>query len=241
MSESLAKQDARSSIDAKMEQELVAIALGYIEPRHRFNLIDESFRRRILRARISFRTYLPRTYVDDIYFYDVAQPIFGATVRDNLLFGRIGYGLADSSARVSRIIKLALTRSGLDGEIYRLGLDAETGSKGRHLPARLRFAVPLVRALIKHPEIYVLDIEALLATTTDTQALVVRLQTHCETKTLFLLLADESLAGAADMIISFNGAQGTVTISGQQNSKTERAAPHISGRAIPEQATGAVS
>ena len=241
MSESLEKQDTRASFDSEMEQQLVAIALGYIEPRHRFNLIDETFQRRILRARSSFRKYLPQTYVEDIYFYDATKFIYGATVRDNLLFGRIGYGVAESGARVSKIIKLALTRSGLDGEIYRLGLDAETGSKGRYLPARLRFAVPLVRALIKHPEIYVLDIEALLATTTDTKALVARLQAHCETKTLFLLLADESLAENADMIISFAGAHGTVTISRQQSSEIDKAAPNSVGSAPLKQATGAVS
>jgi putative ABC transport system ATP-binding protein len=56
MSESLARQDARSSLDAQTEQQLVAIALGYIEPRHRYNLIDDTFRRRILRARARSRT-----------------------------------------------------------------------------------------------------------------------------------------------------------------------------------------
>jgi putative ABC transport system ATP-binding protein len=241
MSESLARQDARSSLDAQTEQQLVAIALGYIEPRHRYNLIDDTFRRRILRARASFRAYLPQDYVQDIYFYNVTQPIFGATVRDNLLFGRIGYGVADSTARVSKVIKKALTRSGLDGEVYRLGLDAETGNKGRHLPARLRFAVPLVRALIKHPEIYILDIEALLATTPEALPLVARLKAHCAGKTLFLLLADAQLADESDLVISFTGAHGTVTIPDTHDSEPAMIRHEPAAPAMQKQDTGAVS
>jgi putative ABC transport system ATP-binding protein len=241
LSESLAKQDSRSNLSAEMEQQLVAIALGYIEPRHRFNLIDESFKRRILRARISFRTYLPRTYVDDIHFYEATQPIFGATVRDNLLFGRVGYGVAESGARVSKIIKKALTRTGLDGEIYRLGLDAETGNKGRYLPARLRFAVPLVRALIKHPEIYVLDIDALLSTSADPMALIARLRVHCEGKTLFLLLADGHLAENVDLIVNFSDARGTITSREPENTETDMVRHKQTEPAARKHDTGVVS
>ena len=72
---------------------LVALALGYIEPKHRLNLLDIALRRRVLRARHSFKTYLPGEKADEIEFYDPADVIHGASVRDNLLFGRIGFGM----------------------------------------------------------------------------------------------------------------------------------------------------
>jgi hypothetical protein len=70
--------------------------------------------------------------------------------------------------------------------------------------------VPLVRALIKRPEIYVLDIEGLLSTSTDPTTLITRLRAHCEGKTLFLLLTHASLLEDADLTVSFEGARGTV-------------------------------
>ena len=60
--------------------ELISLALGYIEPRHRLGLVTPELEQRILRARQSFRDYLPQEYVDEIEFYDpnAAGGSFGA-------------------------------------------------------------------------------------------------------------------------------------------------------------------
>ncbi|WP_181832769.1 ABC transporter transmembrane domain-containing protein [Bosea caraganae] len=206
----LAKQDMRQPLDPETERDLVALALGYIEPKHRLNLVGEPLRRRLLRARASFKAHLPGDAAGDIEFYDPEKIMHGASVRDNLLFGRIGFGVADAGKKVAQIIRAALARSGLEAELYRLGLDTDCGNRGRYLPPRLRFAVPLAQALIKTPQIAVLDPTALLATTSKGPDIVRRLREHCAGVTLFLLLGDASLAKDITPRIVFHGTSGVI-------------------------------
>jgi putative ABC transport system ATP-binding protein len=206
----LAKQDMRQPLDPETERDLVALALGYIEPKHRLNLVGEPLRLRLLRARASFKAHLPGDAVDDIEFYDPGKIMHGASVRDNLLFGRIGFGVADAAKKVAQIIRTALLRSGLESELYRLGLDTDCGIRGRYLPSRLRLAVPLAQALIKRPQIAVLDPSALLATTSKGPDVVRRLREHCAGMTLFLLLGDASVARDITPRIVFHGPTGVI-------------------------------
>ncbi|TAJ29730.1 ABC transporter ATP-binding protein/permease [Bosea sp. (in: a-proteobacteria)] len=206
----LSKQDMRAPLDPETERDLVALALGYIEPKHRLNLIDERLRRRILRARASFRLHLPADAADDIDFYDPERVMLGASVRDNLMFGRVGYGIADAERRVGEVVHQALARSGLEEALYRLGLATEAGIRGRHLPTRLRHAVPIVQALIKGPRVAVLDVTGLLAISDEPGEVLSRLRRYCEGMTLFLLLADASLVEDVPTRVVFHGATGTV-------------------------------
>jgi putative ABC transport system ATP-binding protein len=206
----LAKQDMRSPLDQETECDLVALALGYIEPKHRLNLIDQRLQRRILRARASFRRHLPANAVRDVEFYDPDKVMFGASVRDNLLFGRIGYGIADAEQKVSTVVHRALSRVGLEGTLYRLGLDTESGIRGRYLPVRLRQAIPLMQALIKGPQIAVLDVSGLLAISEDPAGIVARLRRYCSDMTLFLLLGDANLMEDVPLRVAFHGPTGVI-------------------------------
>lgn len=210
----LAKQDVRYPLEPATERDLVALALGYIEPKHRLNLIDDRLRRRVLRARASFRAHLPADATDDVDFYDPERVMLGANVRDNLMFGRIGYGIAEAERQVAEVVHRALERSGLEDALYRLGLDTESGIRGRYLPARLRHAVPLVQALVKAPQIAVLDLGGLLAISDEPEEIVSRLRDYCAGKTLFLLLADGKLATGAPVRVAFHGAAGTIEQDG---------------------------
>ena len=62
-------------------------------------LVDPLFKARTLRARASFRRYLPLHYADDIEFYDPDRYMKAAPIRDNILFGRIGYGIANAETQ----------------------------------------------------------------------------------------------------------------------------------------------
>lgn len=219
----LAKHDMRNPLDQETERDLVALALGYIEPKHRLNLIDARLERRILRARESFRKHLPADAAEDVDFYDPDKVMVGASVRDNLMFGRIGYGVPDAARKVGEIVLQALSRSGLGDALYRLGLDTESGIRGRYLPARLRQAVPLVEALIKAPQIAVLDISALLAISDEPEAIVARLRSYCEGMTLFLLVGDANLVGEVPLRVVFHGATGTVEALGTPDAANDRA------------------
>jgi putative ABC transport system ATP-binding protein len=206
----LDKHDMRAPLDPETERDLVALALGYIEPKHRLNLLDDRLRQRVLRARASFKSHLPADARDDVAFYDPAMVMPGASLRDNLMFGRVGYGISDARKKVASIVRGALSRAGLEGELYRIGLNTDAGMRGRHLPTRLKLAVPLAQALIKRPQIAVLDLSALLASASQPEAIVARLREHCAGMTLFLLLRSASFADGIAQRVVFNGPAGTI-------------------------------
>lgn len=210
LSATLSKHDMRAPLDSETERDVVALALGYIEPKHRLNLLDEPLQRRLLRARASFKAHLPADAGGDVAFYDPDKVMVGASLRDNLMFGRTGYGVADAGKKVAGIVRAALKRAGLDGELYRIGLNTDCGIRGRYLPARLRLAVPLAQALIKVPQVAVLDVTGLAATTKDPTALIERLRKHCAGMTLFLLLGDATLATGISPRVVFNGPSGVI-------------------------------
>jgi putative ABC transport system ATP-binding protein len=217
----LDKHDMRSPLDAVAERDLVALALGYIEPKHRLNLLDERLRQRILRARASFKTHLPADAAEDVDFYDPDKVMLGASLRDNLMFGRIGHGIADARKKVAMIVRKALARAGLDGDLYRIGLNTDCGIRGRFLPTRLKLAIPLAQALIKAPQIAILDLGAFLATTAEPEAVIARLREHCVGMTLFLLVRDDHLVGDIPLRIVFNGPAATLESGAEEEDEAE--------------------
>ncbi|PTM40898.1 ABC transporter transmembrane domain-containing protein [Bosea sp. 124] len=221
----LNKHDMRVPLDAMAERDLVALALGYIEPKHRLNLLDQRLQQRILRARQSFKAHLPADAAEDVHFYDPEKVMLGASLRDNLMFGRIGHSISDAGRKVAVIVRKALARAGLDGDLYRIGLDTDCGIRGRFLPTRLKLAVPLAQALIKAPQIAVLDMGAFLATSAEPDQIIGRLREHCAGMTLFLLVGDASLVADIPLRIVFDGPSGTIESEDGKHARNGAAAP----------------
>ena len=237
--EALRRHDRRGPLDPMVQREMIALALGYIEPKHRLNLLDIALQRRILRARQTFKTYLPGENAEEVEFYDPADVIHGASVRDNLFFGRTGFGIADAGRKVAEIARAALSRAGLDAAAYRLGLGTDVGPRGRHLPLRLRLMVPLAQALIKRPDIVVLDLDAFVAICPDTTGLIGRISRHCADKTLLLLLTDAAVAADIPEKIVFNGSVGRIAVEGEPSEEAgedEDQMPARQDRAAPIEA-----
>jgi putative ABC transport system ATP-binding protein len=151
-----AKSRRRNETAADRDK-LISLALGYVEPRHRLGLLDDATRTAIVEGRASLRAMIPKEVAGLVEFYDPACYCSAAPVRDNLLFGRIAYGIANAQETVSGVIKSALGESGLLDTVYRIGLDYQVGSHGRLLFPRQRAAIDLARCLIKSPRILILD------------------------------------------------------------------------------------
>src|SRR5690606_28835447 len=104
----------RAHLSPSARTRLIALALGYIEPRHRLNLLDDVFNARILRARRSFMRYLPREHAGRIEFYDPARVMMAAPIRDNLLFGRIAFEGSRAEQRVWQVVRKVVAELGLE-------------------------------------------------------------------------------------------------------------------------------
>jgi len=207
---------------------LISLALAYVEPRHRLGLLDDATREAIVRARAGLRGMIPKSLAGSVEFYDPVRYCSAAPVRDNLLFGRIAYGIANAQETVSEVIKSALAESGLLDTVYRIGLDYQVGPHGRLLFPRQRAAVDLARCLIKHPEIFILDDALHAFQSMEAKVILERLIGEFEGRSLITFLPGLDNVGTREMTITFD--KGRVT----RIDRGDEAAPAVGDEAMAQ-------
>jgi len=136
---------------------LISVSLPYVEARHRLDLIDEVIEERVLAARHAFHQHLPAELRGLVEFYDEERYSAASTLQDNVLFGRLVYGQAQAVDRIGRLIADVLNSLGLRRAVLEVGLDYQVGIAGKRLSAAQRQKVDLARALIKRPDILILN------------------------------------------------------------------------------------
>jgi len=201
----MARKPSKGAIAEKIRERLISYSLLYNEPRHRLNLIDDMLRLRLLRARASFRQFLSARTADEVEFYDHESVIRSAPIRDNLLFGRMVYGVAGSRRKVEEVINETLSEYDLEGFVIRQGLTQEAGPGGRLLTPDQRAMIPLARALLVKPDMIVLDNALANFSGADQREIIVALRTRLAGCSLIVTLADEPMAGDFDRVLVFSG------------------------------------
>ncbi len=136
---------------------LINLAFAYSEARHRLGLLDDELRSVLLAARHLFRERLPERLRAKIAFYDADAYNEGASVEDNILFGRMVYGAPNARARVERILAEVISELGLQKDIARIGLSYQCGVSGKRLTPSQRHRVALARALVKNTDLLVVN------------------------------------------------------------------------------------
>jgi putative ABC transport system ATP-binding protein len=185
---------------------LIALPLAYIEPRHRLGLIDDAFRDRVVEARGELRTALEE--VGGVDFYDPDRVCAAAPLRDNLLFGRINQSVADAVETVTATGTALVQEMRLAPAITRVGLDHQVGPEGRFLSSGQRAVVSLVRALIRRPDLLVLD--GALSPMGENRARTVLgllLERFGRENSLVVVLSNDRLADRFDHVLRAAGTQ----------------------------------
>jgi len=192
------------AIDADGQARLVGLALGYIEPRHRLRLLDDGLRQLIVAARRRVRDTLGQSRDHAIEFYDPDRLMRSASIRDNLLFGRLAFNLPDAEQRVWQLMREVLNANGLEQAIYAIGLRYDVGPAGNHLDPRQRTAVDLARCLIKSPNVLVVDgtLSAFAASVARDVLVNIRREMHGKT---LIASVPEGLEAGFDQVFTFDG------------------------------------
>jgi len=210
-----ARSRRRSETGADRDK-LTSLALGYVEPRHRLGLLDDATRASIVAGRAKLHAMIPKELSGAVEFYDPSRYCSAAPVRDNLLFGRIAYGIANAQETVSGVIKSALAESGLLDTVFRIGLDYQVGAHGRLLFPRQRTAVDLARCLIKNPRIFILDDALRAFPGMEAKVILERLIKEFEGRTLITALPGMDEVGRFELRVSFDKGRVTGIESGEE-------------------------
>jgi putative ABC transport system ATP-binding protein len=136
---------------------MLSLAFGYAEPRHRLSLMTDSLQARILDVRQRLIAEMPPELKAAVAFYDASEFNAGSTLEDNILFGRVVYGIADGPRRVGEAMRSIIRDLGLRDAVLAAGLGFNVGSGGRRLSASDRQKVGLARALLKRPDLLVVN------------------------------------------------------------------------------------
>jgi putative ABC transport system ATP-binding protein len=146
-----------AAMNAADRSKLMAVSMPYVEARHRLGLIDDELEQNVLKAREAFAENLPAPLIGAVDFYELDRYIAAATLQDNILFGRLVYGQAQAAERVLKVINDVLGTLGLRRDVVEVGLDFPVGIGGKRLSAAQRQKLDLARALIKQPDLLLLN------------------------------------------------------------------------------------
>lgn len=194
-------KSGRDSLREEDRRRLLALPLKLIATRHRLGLIDEAMQQRIVEARRIFARDLPDYARNQIAFFDIGSYNPAATLQDNLLFGKIAYGEAEAATRIPALIAEVVRGLELRHIVVAVGLDFNVGTGGGRLSMAQRQKAALARALLKRPDLLILN-EAASALDGTAQVKVVRgIRRLCEGKTVVWVLQRAGLARNFDHVL----------------------------------------
>lgn len=198
--ELLGRVEAGATTDADRTR-LLGLALLYVEPRHRLGLLDEALEARILAARSAFHERASSDPARAIAFYDPQRYCAAAPLRDNVLFGLAANDAADE------IIRETLAEFGMDGDIYRRGLEQPAGYAGRLLFPAMKAQIALARSLIKQPQLLILNNAFGAFSQTEARQILDRIRAAMAGRTLIVAGRDIGSDEGYDLRIVFDGAR----------------------------------
>ena len=178
------------------------LTLKLVDARHRLGVIDDALKAKVLAARAMARAEI----ADGIAFFERDAYNRAATLQDNILFGRVAYGQARASARLGKVIAEVLDARDLKGAVLEVGLDFEVGVGGARLSQVQRQKLGLARALVKRPDLLVVN-EAIAALDMASQQRVLDgVLAECEGRTvIWVLHAAEQALGFAHVLVFADG------------------------------------
>ncbi|MEX0922212.1 MAG: ATP-binding cassette domain-containing protein [Rhodovibrionaceae bacterium] len=152
-----AEKDDVSSLNEADRTLLLGLPFRYVEARHRLDLVDAAFAAKVVEARQTLAKTIEDKDPGAVAFYDLESYNGVASLLDNVLFGRLVYGRAEAQETLERIIGEVLSELDLREAVLAAGLDYQVGIGGNRLSATQRQKTALARALVKRPDLLVIN------------------------------------------------------------------------------------
>ncbi|NIA71661.1 ATP-binding cassette domain-containing protein [Pelagibius litoralis] len=145
------------ALDEAARQLLLGLPFKYVEARHRLGLVDDAMAVRLVDARRRLAERLERDCPGAVEFYGAEAYNAAASLQDNILFGRLAYGQAKAEETIGEALSEVLNDLGLHQTVIEVGLDYNVGIGGGRLSAAQRQKLAIGRALLKQPDILIVN------------------------------------------------------------------------------------
>lgn len=199
------ERGAPEDLPAEDHQRLVALSLRLIPARHRLGQVDPPFMGKVVAARRRFAETLPPALAGSFRPYDRERYFAHGTLLDNILFGKV---IATSSLAVKKVNAIAeevVTTHNLRDAVTEAGLDSFVGQAGSRLSPVQRQKVALARALLKRPQILILDEAMGIFEEQKRAEMHERLTRALEGRTILAVLERPELARYYDRVLVLDG------------------------------------
>jgi ABC-type multidrug transport system fused ATPase/permease subunit len=137
-------------------QRFLSLCFKLCPARHRLGLIDGDLRERILKVRFALSDVLKEMNID-LEFFDIHHFNVDMSLQENMVFGKLVHGQAMSEEKITALIRQVIIELDLDESIIGVGLDYDVGGGGMRLSAAQRQKLAIARALIKMPDVIIMD------------------------------------------------------------------------------------
>lgn len=205
---------------------LLAIPFRLIPARHRLGLLDAAGAARLVAARHYFAAHLPAELRDAVAFFEPGRYNAAASIQDNILFGKLAHGQPQGEVRVNALLAEVVDGLNLRDLIVEAALDEPAGVNGARLTATQRQKIALARALVKDPDLLVLD-DAINALDQNGRNRVMAGLRRLA-RGLVCAATDPTMAAAADLTLVMEGAR--LARQGQPTHITESHAGPAGGK-----------
>jgi ABC-type branched-subunit amino acid transport system ATPase component len=201
------RQRGLEHCDSAEQTMLVSLALKLCPDKHRLNLVDENLARRIVETREVLEAALRNDDPSQVLFIDRDSYHAGFTVRANMLFGVIRYNRRHLLPAINQRLIDVFEAFGMSRDLLDVGLDTHSGVAGGNLTRVFRQKLLLARALVKNPDILVVD-NALTALDRESQQeLMSRVCALREGKNLVWSFSEAEFASLFDRVLEISDGQ----------------------------------
>ncbi|MBJ3777156.1 ABC transporter ATP-binding protein/permease [Acuticoccus mangrovi] len=206
----------------------VGLAFRLVPGRHRIVTLDAEQEAKIVGAREYVHKALKGN--DRYALFDEASYIPPLSVEENILFGKPRVDRRGASERIDNLLRDTVKELGLRDPIARAGLNFEVGVAGGRLSASQRRRIGLVRALVKRPDVLILD-----AVADGDKALMTRIMDACAEHTLIVGTADPQIAKTLDKVAVMR--EGRLVAQGPWDSVQQIAIDGVAVEALEKEAS----
>ncbi|HUF87713.1 MAG TPA: ABC transporter ATP-binding protein/permease [Thermohalobaculum sp.] len=143
------------AIKPEQRETLLVLAMAFVQTRDRLDVLDEGRMARLTAVQGRVRKHLEGR--EGFVFFDEERFNPGRSVAENILNAKRRHDRKAAWKLLAERMEAAIRAAGLRDDLVRLGLGTPAGSGGGNLSATARRRVALVRALLKRPQLVILD------------------------------------------------------------------------------------